>query len=125
MPHLFREDNHSALATPAGMRPLFGGTNIFAASTGAATAEVDISTGHTAAAQNESAEAVVRVACIGSNAALVAFGAASAGASYTANTDMVLMAANSVEYWRILSTDVSFYHLQVSGSSTVQVVFMS
>ena len=64
---------------------------------------------------------MIRVALIGTNPALIAWGAAGAGASFTTNDNMLLMPQNTIEHFCLRSTDVSFYHQQVTGASTVQV----
>lgn len=120
----YLDDNGKALTHPQGLRPAWNatGSGIVVATTGGATAEVDITALRTASAsQSNGSRLMVRVANIGSNPALVAFGAAGAAATFTSNDNMLLMAPNSVENFALASVDVSFYHLQVTGANTVQV----
>jgi hypothetical protein len=122
MPHMFRDDNAKSMSSTAGMRPAYGAVGILVATTGAATAEVD-ATAALLLGRNASGSAIVRVICH-TNACMFAFGVAGAAASYTTNDNMVYLAANTPEYFRVDSTDVSFYHIQITGAGTVQVTVM-
>jgi hypothetical protein len=123
MANLYRDDNGTAITGAEGLRPLFTAAGVEAASTGAAVAELDISAMNTSANRNEQGLVLLRVVCAGSNACYFALGAASDAASYT-SANMIILPANSVTYIKARSTDVSAYHLQITGSSTLQVALM-
>ena len=113
------DDNGKALVDPAGLRPAYRATGVVVATTGAATAEVDV-TAAFSGARNGQGQAIARIVCH-TNACLFAFGAAGAAASYTTNDNMVYLPANTIEYVRLDSADVSLYHLQVTGAGTLQI----
>jgi hypothetical protein len=123
MANLYRDDNGAPLATAQGFRPLFTAAGVEAAATGAAVAELDISALNASAVRNASGNILIRVACIGSNACYFALGAAGASGSFT-SANMIILAPNSVEYFKANSTDVSAYHQQITGSSTLQVALV-
>lgn len=113
----FRDDNGN-VADVAGLRPDF--STKCAASTGAGIAELDISATNVAGNRNQQGECMLRVAVVGANAAYFSLGAAATAPA--SNADMIMLAANSVNYVKAKSTDASAYHQQITGSSTVEVV---
>jgi hypothetical protein len=122
-PELWRDANGCYISSPEGMVGIYTASGIKTASTGGATATLDIS-GFFTLGKAESNSIVIRIANIGTNPALYALGAAGAAASYTDNTNMHLLPPNSVTFVRATSTQVAFYHQQVTGSNTIQVGVM-
>lgn len=113
-----RDDNGRDLTSVVGLRPVFSSAGIKAATTGAAVAELDISALQVAANRNAQNEIILRVTVI-ANACYFSLGAASAAPADS--TTMMLLPVNSVTYLRARSTDVSAYHLQITGAGTLQV----
>ena len=124
VPALFRDDNNQSLPDPSGLGGVCSTGGIKVATTGATTAEVSIAGFH-ALADTPQGSIIVRIANIGSNAALYAFGPAGAGASFTGNSTMQTMAPNSIEFRRVDASQVSLYHRQVTGPNTIQVTLLS
>src|SRR3990167_2674787 len=120
----FRDENGGALATPAGLRPAFGATGVIVATTGGAVVEVDVSALLALSRSGTTGRWHCRIDNSGANAALVAFGAAGAGASFTSNDNMVIVRSGTTEYWTLNGSDVAFYHLQITGATTLQIVPM-
>lgn len=120
----FRDENGGALATHAGLRPAFGATGVIVATTGAAVVEADVSALPALSRTSTTGRWICRIDNSGSNAALVAFGAAGAGASFTTNDNMVIIRSGTTEYWTLNGSDASFYHLQITGATTLQLVPM-
>lgn len=119
--NLYLDENGKAVTTPTGLTGNYSTSGIVVATTGGATVEASIVALHTLCNTSDGARLIVRIAAVGSNPCLVAFGAAGAAASFTGNTNMRLVPANSVEYVKVRSTEVSLYHLQVTGATTLQV----
>lgn len=118
-PELWRDANGCYISAAEGTTGLFSTTGIKVVTTGASTTELDLSGFH-AAGNNEKGQCMVRVVNLGTNPALVAFGAATATASYTGNTNMHLMLPNTERTYRLDPAQVSAYHLQVTGANTLQ-----
>jgi hypothetical protein len=115
------DDNNHPIGTPTALPGNYSTNGIKVASTGAGTAEVDVTSLHTLAKTSVGSRLMVRVTCLGTNPALYAFGAAGASASHTGNTNMRIIPANAVDYVAVRSTEVAFYHQQITGASTIQV----
>lgn len=119
-PQMWRDDNTGYLSDTAGLGSLYTAAGIKAATTGAATAEVDIS-GFFGLGATQNGYIIVRIVNVGTNAALYAFDKAGQGASHTGNANMMIIPPNWVDHRRVDPAQVSFYHQQVGGSSTIQV----
>lgn len=117
----FRDDSGVPLHDGIGLRPDFA--HKAAASTGAGISELDISALMIAANKNQQSEVVLRVAVVGSNPAYFSLGAAATAPA--TNATMMMLSANSVNFMKAKAADVSAYHQQITGSSTVEVVAVS
>lgn len=118
----FRDDNTVPLhdAADGGLRPDF--STIAKASTGAAITELSLASLNVAGNRSERAQCVLRVTVSGANACYFSLGPASTAPG--ANTAMLLLLANSVNYFKATAQDQSAYHQQITGTSTVEVCAM-
>jgi hypothetical protein len=115
MPGFIVDDNNAKLVDPAGMRIGNGAANIVQGTTGAATAEISLSTLTFPTYQNGTRK-LVRLAT-GTNDVLFAFGPASQAGSFTGPANMTYMPQRWVEYTTIdPAVDKSLYILQVTAA---------
>lgn len=112
-----RDDSNHPLNDTPGLRPDFA--HAVRATTGASIAELDISGLNIAANQSQNAELTIRVAVIGTNACYFSLGVAATAPG--ANTAMITLPGNSSTFMKATKQDVSAYHQQITGSSTVEV----
>jgi hypothetical protein len=130
MPGLWRDDNANSINDAMALHETYGSAGIVVATTGASTAEISLNTLTGLGANGVSLTEVGQncMVCISNgsaNDALYAFGAAGAAASFTASSNMVLIPKQWVKYVRIdPSVDKSFYHLQITGATTLQVCLL-
>jgi hypothetical protein len=121
---LWRDENAQSIADAMGLHEIYATTGIISATTGAATAEVSLST-ITVAAPKVGGGQMVCITNGSANDAMYAFGAAGAAAGFTDLTTMVLIPKQWVKYLRIdPSVDKSFYHKQITGANSIQLVFL-
>lgn len=123
MPSSFFRDDNGAVGGGI-LRPVFSSsTGIKSATTGAAVDELDISALNVAANRNANSQLVIMVTVQGSNACYFSLDVASQAGTIT-NASMVILVPNSVNYFVATSADVSVYHQQITGASTLQVAVM-
>lgn len=115
-----RDSNGEPLRDIGGLRPDFA--HIKRVTTGASITELDISALNTAADRNEGNSIILRIAAIGTNNAYFSLGPA---ATLPAdNTTMLHIGANTVSYFKATSGDVSLYHVQDTGTTSLEICAM-
>lgn len=112
------DDNHAPLHAETGLRPDFA--HIARATTGAAVAELSLSTVNVAANRNAAGGiCILRVTVVGSNACYFSLGAAATAPG--SNATMISLPANSTHFFKATAADASAYHLQNTGASEITV----
>ena len=114
----FTDDNQRSLVHPFGMRPAGLAANILTFTMSASTQTGTLPTTASLRGQN-----IYRIT--GTQPILYAVDASGQSANYTGITNMILVPANYVEYFRIDPTDTTIYILQGGTAGTVQIAVMS
>jgi hypothetical protein len=123
MSAFLNDDNEQSLVDPSGMRIGNGSASVVQGTTGAATAEISLST-LTFPSYSNGTRKLIRVAT-GAQDALYALGPAGAAASFTGSANMTYLPQRWVEFTTIdQAIDKSLYILQVTAAGQVHLSVM-